>query len=91
VFRNDAGQERLILRGGYVVNMVEDIPAEFIQLTRGLLLAACLQAVKTRGKGPVDVDKAAQDFVVARTRKHLKEQKLSLDAPDFRRLSPSEN
>ncbi len=91
VMRSGADQERLVLRGGFVVNMVEDIPAEFIQLTRGLLLAACLQAVKAKGAGAQALNQGAQDFVVSRTQRHLSAQKLSLDAPDFRKLAPSEN
>ncbi|MBI2375074.1 MAG: hypothetical protein HYV07_13845 [Deltaproteobacteria bacterium] len=91
VLRTESGNERLVLRSGYVVNMVDDIPPEFIQLTRALLLAGCLQAVDHAGQnGVVDLDPRAQDFIVKRAAKHLADKKLSLTAPDFRRLAPAE-
>ena len=85
------GAERLVLRSGYVINMVDDIPPEYIQLTRSLLLAACLQAVDESGKvGLVDVKQDTQDFVVARTARHLRGIGHTLQQPDFRRLAPAE-
>lgn len=91
IVRGEAGAERLVVRSGYVVNMVDDIPPEFIQLTRALLLAACLQAVDEAGKaGLIDLKTSTQEFVVARTNKHLRQHGQQLMAPDFRTLRPAE-
>ncbi len=91
VVAGDNGAERLVLRSGYVINMVDDIAPEYIQLTRSLLLAACLQAVDEGGNvGLVDVRPDTQAFVVARTARHLRGLGLTLQQPDFRRLAPSE-
>ena len=92
VLRTDSGQERLVLRSGYVVNMVDDIPPEYIQLTRSLLLAGCLQAAKFHGRpGMHDIDEPVQQLVVTRTKKHLAKSRLTLERPDFRKLAPAEN
>lgn len=91
VIRGEGGTERLALRSGYVVNMLDDIPPEYIQLTRSLLLAACLQAPEHHGEaGLVELDPKIQDFVVSRTARHLKKLGLTLESPDFRRLRPAE-
>jgi hypothetical protein len=78
--------ERIALANGFVVNMQEDIPPEFIQLTRALILAGCLQAREAQGKrgGLIDLDQGTQEFIVGRVQKHLKSEGLSLEAPDFR-------
>lgn len=83
---NDPTVERLALANGFVVNMQEDIPPEFIQLTRALILAGCLQAKDAQGTGGglVDLDHSTQDFIVGRVKKHLASEGLSLEAPDFR-------
>lgn len=92
VLRSESGAERLALRSGYVVNMVDDIPPELIQLTRGLLLAACLQAPKHHGEpGLVELDPKVADFVVSRTERHLKKLGVDPMKPDFRRLAPAES
>lgn len=89
VLRGPSGQERLALRSGYVVNMVDDIPPEFIQLTRALVFAGCLQATRHVGDvGLVALDPKLQDFVVARTERHLRPFGASLAEPDFRALPP---
>jgi S-adenosylhomocysteine hydrolase len=91
VVRGKDGAERLVVRSGYVVNMTDDIPPEYIQLTRSLLLAACLQAVDEAGKkGLVDLAPSTQDFIVSRTRKDLARQGHDLMKPDFRRLAHAE-
>lgn len=91
VIRGANGTERLALRSGYVVNMLDDIPPEYIQLTRSLLLAACLEAPKHHGeKGLVELAPEVQEFVVSRTARHLRTRGLDLAAPDFRRLAPAE-
>lgn len=83
---NDPAVERIALANGFVVNMQEDIPPEFIQLTRALILAACLQAKDAQGMpgGLVELDQSTQDFIVGRVKKHLASEGLSLEAPDFR-------
>ncbi len=86
VVRTPAGNEVLLVRSGYVVNLSDDIPPEFIQLTRGLIYAACAQATKAKAPGLVDLDQGAQDFIVKRMHAHLGRQKLSLAAPDFRKV-----
>jgi len=91
VVRGKDGAERLVVRSGYVVNMTDDIPPEYIQLTRSLLLAACLQSVDEVGKkGLVELNPTAQDFIVARVNKHLRGKGHDLQKPDFRPLAPAE-
>lgn len=86
VLRDDADPEveRIAINNGFVVNMQEDIPPEFIQLTRALILAGTLQAAEATTPGLIDLDKGAQDFIVGRVQKHLGQQGLSLEKPDFR-------
>lgn len=86
VVRTPSGNEVLLVRSGYVVNLSDDIPPEFIQLTRSLIFAACAQATKATQPGLVDLDRGAQDFIVKRMHAHLGKAKLSLTAPDFRRV-----
>jgi hypothetical protein len=91
IVRGEQGAERLVVRSGYVVNMTDDIPPEYIQLTRSLLLAACLQAVDEVGKqGLVDLAPSTQDFIVSRVKKDLARQGHDLMKPDFRSLAPAE-
>lgn len=85
VWRTPGGKSLLMARSGYVVNMGLDLPPEYAQLTRGLLLASCLTAAKSRGAGFVPIPKAAQDFIVKRVQKHLGPGRLK--APDFRSLA----
>lgn len=87
VVRTPAGNEVLLVRSGYVVNLSDDIPPEFIQLTRSLIFAACAQATKATTPGLVALDGGAQDFIVKRMHAHLAKAKLSLAAPDFRKLT----
>jgi S-adenosylhomocysteine hydrolase len=86
VIRGKSGKEILALRSGYVVNMTLGLPPEFVQLTLGLLLAGCLQAVQEQGPGLKDIPASTQNFLVARTEKHLGRLGLDLHAPDFRAL-----
>ncbi|MBI4819849.1 MAG: hypothetical protein HY791_26485 [Deltaproteobacteria bacterium] len=83
VVRDEHGHERLVLRGGSVVNMVEDMPPEYRQLIVGLLLSSCLQAAKCSTPGLVELDRRTQEFLVARTQKHLGDQGRTLDRPTF--------
>ncbi|MBI3179714.1 MAG: hypothetical protein HYZ27_08630, partial [Deltaproteobacteria bacterium] len=89
IVRTPGGNEVMLLRSGYVVNLADDIPPEFIQLTRGLIYAACAQATKTTQPGLVDLDAHSQDFLVKRTTRHLAERGLSLTAPDFTQVEPA--
>lgn len=86
VLRDEADPEveRIAINNGFVVNMQEDIPPEFIQLTRALILAGTLQAAEAKTPGLIDLDQGAQDFIVSRVQKHLSQQGLSLEKPDFR-------
>lgn len=86
VIRGPDDAERLVLRSGFVVNLAEGVPAEYIQLTRSLILAAVLQAAQTTKPGLVDLSDDAQQFIVKRTEKFLKGKRLTLEKPDFRKL-----
>lgn len=88
VWRTESGKEILLARSGYVVNMELDLPPEYAQLTRALLLASCLTAAKAEEPGLVDIPEAAQDFIVGRVNKHVAATGGSLAAPDFRELAP---
>ena len=89
------GDRRLVLRKGSVINMTEDIPPEYIQLTRSLLLAACLLAVKQTKDGlvdiPDDVQEKLRDFIQAHLQKTFGksdgEAFADLTRPDFRQLA----
>jgi S-adenosylhomocysteine hydrolase len=86
VLRGKSGKQLLFMRSGYVVNMGRDIPPEAVQLIRGLLLASCLQAIREKKPGLVDVDASTQDFIVKRVDKALARFGISLLDPDFRKL-----
>jgi len=87
VIRGKSGKEILALRSGYVVNMTLGLPPEYVQLTLGLLLAGCLQAVQETSAGLKDIPDATQQFLVGRTTKHLAKLGHDLHAPDFRSLA----
>jgi S-adenosylhomocysteine hydrolase len=80
----DPEVERIALNNGFVVNMQEDIPPEYIQLTRALILAGTLQAAAEKKPGLVELDAGIQDFIVSRVQKQLAQMGLSLENPDFR-------
>lgn len=65
------GKEQLMLRSGYVVNMREGTRAEHIQLTLGLLLAACLKAPGITTPGVHHLDDQLQRFIVDRFERSL--------------------
>jgi S-adenosylhomocysteine hydrolase len=89
VMKTPGGKELLLARSGYVVNMGLDLPPEYAQLTRSLLLASCLTAVKNGGaKGFVEIPQDVQKLIVERVRHHLEKQGMSLKEPDFRDLQP---
>ncbi|MBI4821267.1 MAG: hypothetical protein HY791_33715 [Deltaproteobacteria bacterium] len=77
--------EHLVLRGGAVVNMTRDIPPEYVQLTRALVLASALQAAKETRTGVVPLDPTLAKVAVDATAKELRKKGLPpLDHPDFR-------
>ncbi len=86
VWRTPSGKSLLLARSGYVVNMGLDLPPEYAQLIRSLLLSSCLVASKARGPGLVAIPDDVQRFVVARVQRELAKQNLTLEAPDFTRL-----
>lgn len=89
VIRTESGNERVVVRSGYVVNMRDDIPPEYIQLTRSLLLGACLQAAGSSGKiGLVALDEDIQTTAVDVTKESLSALGHSLEAPNFQTLRP---
>lgn len=91
VLRTKSGHERFVLKAGYVINMGADIPPEYIQLTRGMLLGACLQAVKETKPGLVDLSQLVQTTVVDATRASLQAKGLTLEQPKFEVLAPAES
>ncbi|MBI4816233.1 MAG: hypothetical protein HY791_08245 [Deltaproteobacteria bacterium] len=68
--------ERLLLRSGYVVNMTDDIPPEYAQLIRSLLLAGCAQAAQSVEPGLIELDRVAQETIVSKVEADLKRQGL---------------
>lgn len=89
VLTTSTGNEVLALRGGYVVNMVYGMPPEWVQLTLGLDVVSCVQAVKAHGAGPgvVALDDGLQDLVVRHVDADLHAAGLSLTTPDFRAVA----
>ncbi len=82
-----SGKQQLVLCSGYVVNMARDIPPSFIQLTRALLLAACLQATQESDPGLRPLAPRVQRKIVDAVEQDLAGQGLSLQRPDFRALA----
>ncbi len=80
------GKEALVLRSGHVVNLGRDLPPEFIQITRALVLASLLQASQTKQPGVVDVDAGVQSTIRAAVDADLLRQGLSWQRPDFTTL-----
>lgn len=88
VVKGADGAERLVLRGGYVVNMTRDVPPEYAQLIRGMLLASCLQAAKEKQPGLRQLSQQAQDLIKRVTEESLAKQGMSLEKPDFTKAAP---
>ena len=85
VHQSASGAKRLFLNSGYVVNMSRDIPPEFIQLTRSLLLLGCIEAVARSDKVIAEPNERAQRLIVNIVREHLEQKGLSLTEPEFGR------
>lgn len=90
VMTSQIGARRLVLNSGFVVNMGQDIPPEYIQLTRALLLAGVLVAVTADRPGLVDLPGEMQKTIVDVTQATLQRLGLSLQQPDFGALRPAE-
>lgn len=84
----DTGKEVLVLRSGHVVNLGRDLPPEFIQVTRALVLASMLQSTTEKTAGIVDVDQKLQDLITKAMDEDLTPRGLSFERPDFTKLAP---
>ncbi|MCB9654918.1 MAG: hypothetical protein H6729_12390 [Deltaproteobacteria bacterium] len=96
IHRSENGKSALVLCSGHVINMAEDAPPEYIQLTRALLLLAVFQAASMSasasalgapvkpGFEPLLAEGA--DGVVRETEAALAELGLSLLEPRFETL-----
>lgn len=87
LFDRRSNKEILVLRSGHVVNLGKDLPPEFIQTTRALVLASCLQAATLTKPGIVDVDAGTQDLIEEAVDADLKARGLSLSDPRFSELA----
>lgn len=91
VIRNGE-HEVMVLRSGYVINMTDGLPPEYVQLVLGLLYASCHQAAALVGhderpKGLVPLDVGAAEWLEQRTESALNALGLDLHAPDFSGLA----
>lgn len=94
VVRSEEDHEVMVLRSGYVINMTDGLPPEYVQLVLGLLYAACHQAAglgapdqgEARTTGLVPLDASVTDALRAGTESALAKIGHRLDAPDFSRL-----
>jgi len=88
VLRVAGGKELLLVNQGQVINFdgsVDPIPARYIQLTRGLLYIAAVQAAKlpAGSKGMIELDHAMQRDWVAEVKADLARTNESLEHPTF--------
>ncbi len=88
VLRSGKGDEVLVLRSGYVVNMETGIPPEYVQLILSMLLAGCLQATTADKPGLHELEH--QDVLLARFERQLEKLGRSLSAPSFAGLRPAD-
>ncbi len=82
----EGDHEVLVLRSGYVINMTDGLPPEYVQLVLGLLWASCAQAVDEGRPGLVELQSGPAAFLKARTERDLARRGLALDTPDFTAL-----
>ena len=85
------GKQVLVPRGGKVINMSNGIPAEFVQLTLGLLLACFFQAIRDGDvlePGIHRLDDHLARIVFEEVHADLERQGLSLTSPEFYGLPP---
>lgn len=88
IVRTPSGKELLFLRRGYVVNMGIGTPPEFVQYLFGLMLLAVNQATHEKRAEVVALDPDGQRALGARFEARLTEAKLSVNAPDYRKVAP---
>jgi len=71
---------------GYAINRVRDIPPPYIDLTRALMLQACLLAVMTQKAQPIlqEIPWSVQEPILNAVQTHLASYGGSLTSPDFR-------
>ncbi|MBL8956091.1 MAG: hypothetical protein JNK82_35285 [Myxococcaceae bacterium] len=81
---HETGKEALVLRSGHVVNLGRDLPPEWIQVTRALVFASCLQSLGEKTPGIVDLKQSTQDAIRSAVNEDLARQGLSMATPDFR-------
>lgn len=87
VLHTGDGDEVLVLRSGYVINMETGIPPEYAQLILGMLQAGLLQATQTEKPGLHEL--AHQDFLLERFQRCLDKIGRSLQHPSFEGLRPA--
>jgi hypothetical protein len=86
IIRLASGKELLLVNEGQVINFdgsVDPIPPRYIQLTRGLLYMAALQAAKTTTPGRQRLDPAAARAYREAVERDLARTGESLTAPSF--------
>jgi S-adenosylhomocysteine hydrolase len=90
VARDDDGAERLVLRNGGVVNLRFDLPPEYAQITRALLFASSVLAVKHAGakRGWNDLPDDLQRRMLEIVEADLARKGLSVTVPDFMKTPP---
>lgn len=87
VLQTGGGNEVLVLRSGFVINMETGIPPEYAQLILGMLQTALIQATQTDTPGLHDL--GHQDFLLQRFRRSLEKIGRSLEQPSFAGLRPA--
>lgn len=87
ILRTGEGNEVLVLRGGFVINMTTGIVPEYSQLILAMLQACCLQATQENEPGIVTMRADTQAFIERRMRKHLERSGRSLEEPRFEGLA----
>lgn len=88
VFQLPSGKRALVLRGGKVINMFEDIPAPFIQLERSMLVATALLAIRAKNEGRtglIDFDPKLAAEMEASYRAKCRSLGLDPEHPDLAR------
>ncbi|MBI2377013.1 MAG: hypothetical protein HYV07_23635 [Deltaproteobacteria bacterium] len=86
VVRGDDGHEILVLRSGYVVNMTDGLPPEYVQLVLGLLYGSCIQAAREQRPGLVALDSGPAARLARDTSRALEKIGKKLEAPSFEGL-----
>jgi len=87
VLRTGVGNDVLVLRSGYVVNMETGIPPEYAQLILSMLLTGLLQA--TKETEPKLVTLNHQGFLRTQMEKLLHKMGRKLKVPSFTGLAPA--